>query len=1341
MLTGNKFKTYKSAYTPTKVKSPFNSFNDNPYQFKYDMPMPDYSKAPVDPYANTNVPENNPYLNIDNSVARIEATGVDAPERKQNGLMNGLMTVLDVISRPQYAMTNALSDLTDDKHQSFGEVLKGMGQGITGERKSNTTDVFDNLGWKDDPNKKWYQGADLARNILGFVGDVAIDPTTYLTLGGSTVAKMAGKGAVKASLGELTAKMGNETLEDLTSRIATALGKSTEEVASKIASHGEQGDLVARLSAHLGDLNNVAKTNTERISSVLEYGMKGINKDVIQASIDDLGLVGAGAKATQTALEKSRNMSLGATLGSVLSSSKSPFNMKEVLDTSFDVGVDAIKRLDDVFKGKVVYSVEDKQNILKQVFDLQNVGPGTQFTDKEVGVMETLFNVFGRGADGNLGAKAYREASKDIIGKMTTPSGKSKTLDNLLNVLGQHADEGLKIAKIEKGVEFSNGLRAVYDDVAKRTVLQYHNIFTGTVKPLVDFGDLSKSPVMVKAGEMLAGTKTLRHVVDAVSYVLNPQHIRTALKNSPLGDAMVRHVVEPVTQALHKETGLPHKALDWAVGLFKESPEFLNNQKLRRAITYYLQRNNDEYSRATWEHLSGAVSTATPETLEKMNASKVFESLDDLKITPEELAIIEKQATKIATFNETIMSFDYNRGIVYGKGKPVEMRYDDNNIPVSVQRTNADGSLPELDEKALAKENKNAITPESYQSYVHQSYTNDPEEIFNAYVREAGSQSPGKASMSNKAMKSKMYKSYAMQKVMAPELNGVDDVISSMALRAHESLRVDLNKQLYNSLLEASRTVPGMNQLIGTKKMSDIMQRVTTGEDGLELWAHPDVVHQLNRVRDHLTTNPGQVKLLQYYDKFTNALKTLQTSMNPSFLARNFIGEPMMNWLAGVDERLYAETVQIMNDIKAPEKLIEIGDSIFDGAGNTLYKELKGNKPIMNVIPDPTHSMGIDPMIKNKESLKASQVQSMGLKTYDVMGKKYTGHDLMNIFREKGLGWSGISKGNLVENSTDMIKSALNEGNTLEKVMNTARGAGDYVETMTRFTHFLDRIKKGMSIDDAVMDVRAYHVDYRDLTDVERNVFRRIMPYYTYMRKNLPIQMNMLLKAHNKVGVIAHLVDNSHRQIQDDNEGRPIIQDDYLKEGMAIPIDVDKETGNVRYLNWNLPMGDLARLKYHMGDLFETNVLDMLHPFIRAGIELPSNQNLRFGTEIEQYPGQKAPLLPVATDSPQVIPKVADYMLQQTGIVQSLRTALGTAQAQMTGNIDPNKPPNEMAYVGLNSVLPLRSQVSAQDSQAYAYRDELQAYIKKLKDSGVDVPDYTPDMKKKNRVFYTPTGR
>ena len=105
--------------------------------------------------------------------------------------------------------------INEASNRGVVEGLKGanpFGKTYEAGRKT-ATDVFDTVGWKNDPNDKWYAPANVGRAVAAFGADVAFDPTTYMTFGAGGLARGTGKTlagkAVEKTIkegGEVTAK-------------------------------------------------------------------------------------------------------------------------------------------------------------------------------------------------------------------------------------------------------------------------------------------------------------------------------------------------------------------------------------------------------------------------------------------------------------------------------------------------------------------------------------------------------------------------------------------------------------------------------------------------------------------------------------------------------------------------------------------------------------------------------------------------------------------------------------------------------------------------------------------------------------------------------------------------------------------------------------------------------------------------------------------------------------------------------------------------------------------------------------------------------------------------------
>lgn len=201
---------------------------------------------------------------------------------------------------------------------------------------------------------------------------------------------------------------------------------------------------------------------------------------------------------------------------------------------------------------------------------------------------------------------------------------------------------------------------------------------------------------------------------------------------------------------------------------------------------------------------------------------------------------------------------------------------------------------------------------------------------------------------------------------------------------------------------------------------------------------------------------------------------------------------------------------------------------------------------------------------------------------------------------------------------------------------------GQTLEDNARIAMFIDQVKKGSSYDQAAAHVRKYLFDYGDLSSTERNVFKRFAPFYTWSRKNLPLQLEAIVTHPDKVNKINIARENIQ---QAGNVEQPDLADtsEYVKEGMPIYYGTTPE-GNKSaiLLNNFLPFADanLVTNFFNTRTYPETTprgrlesgastMVSGLTPLLKAPLELVTNYDFFRKQNIEQYKGQMTDMLGV----------------------------------------------------------------------------------------------------------------
>jgi hypothetical protein len=250
-------------------------------------------------------------------------------------------------------------------------------------------------------------------------------------------------------------------------------------------------------------------------------------------------------------------------------------------------------------------------------------------------------------------------------------------------------------------------------------------------------------------------------------------------------------------------------------------------------------------------------------------------------------------------------------------------------------------------------------------------------------------------------------------------------------------------------------------------------------------------------------------------------------------------------------------------------------------------------------------------------------------------------------------------------------------------------------EMTGRYAHFIDTlIKEGKKSNlgaknsvglykiatEAGRRVNKWNINYGDLTPFERNVMKRIMPFYTWTRKAMPLMVESLATRPGRMNLVPQLnrlISNMAGIDPSDTSELPYPQ--WLKEAGFARIS-DGQEPNV----WSLPLPpqDLARWFGGGGtpDSVAKEFLNNINPIAQTLIERGTGRNLYTGGQLD--------------------PNEANYAAHKLGIVQNIIDASGAS-----GKAIPDR---------LNSLLGLGTRKVTEQSQLSELRrqqDPIQAQV------------------------------
>jgi len=229
-----------------------------------------------------------------------------------------------------------------------------------------------------------------------------------------------------------------------------------------------------------------------------------------------------------------------------------------------------------------------------------------------------------------------------------------------------------------------------------------------------------------------------------------------------------------------------------------------------------------------------------------------------------------------------------------------------------------------------------------------------------------------------------------------------------------------------------------------------------------------------------------------------------------------------------------------------------------------------------------------------------------------INGKKLRGKQLIDLAKSKGVldtGWYGAD-----------IPQSLKEQSkafTLNPII-LNRKVGTMVENNAKLTHFIDRLKMGLSPDDAASSVKKYLFDYSDLSETEKQLFKRLVPFYTWSRKNIPLQLANIIQQPGKVSILEKAERNFSIQDKQAYEAMP----SWLKERSAIPVTKSKDEYGAFIPEGFIPAYDVNKLQSPVNTLLES-----ASPVPKYLIERSLNRSFYNKKPIENYPGETTPIL------------------------------------------------------------------------------------------------------------------
>jgi hypothetical protein len=444
------------------------------------------------------------------------------------------------------------------------------------------------------------------------------------------------------------------------------------------------------------------------------------------------------------------------------------------------------------------------------------------------------------------------------------------------------------------------------------------------------------------------------------------------------------------------------------------------------------------------------------------------------------------------------------------------------------------------------------------------------------------------------------------------------DPASLMFLRSQRTVRAASGVRFHDEM----RKIFGGYNLPGGRELPAFGKRgiLQTAANGIETLVEgtarfaPDVAEALDGISPAYTSPDAAKTFMNIFDDMQNVWKATTLFPWPAYHTRNFIGNLWNMALGG-------------------------------------FFNVEGGGPFWEKMLDPEAIRDWLLALKIQRHLTSGNAQALKSFSHNFKGVNMTLDEIVDLARRKGVIDHGMNTDNYRKAIMHEIKASggafkdgrwsvsemreamrgANPANILNWVVpsrvtknpvirvghETARG----IENQARLAFFINRMRKGDDASTAAAKTATFLFDYADLTNFESQVMRRLAPFYSWTRFNVPIQLQGMLDRPQQFAAIPKVTraiasPGSPAQpvlkfISGGIEGEGLTPDEY-PEKMEIPQWMHRmagvplrrnERGEIEFaiLGGWLPAADLDRIAPSM---LGKTALDMLSPALKIGPEL-----------------------------------------------------------------------------------------------------------------------------------------
>jgi hypothetical protein len=428
------------------------------------------------------------------------------------------------------------------------------------------------------------------------------------------------------------------------------------------------------------------------------------------------------------------------------------------------------------------------------------------------------------------------------------------------------------------------------------------------------------------------------------------------------------------------------------------------------------------------------------------------------------------------------------------------------------------------------------------------------------------------------------------------------DFLEAFSLRQMQASQMRQGYAMINSLSnEVGRIFPD-------KAAADAADFARPSKGKVEEWLGSDVyipkeiADSLDRIHEIWSSPRALNSFTRKWSQLNGMFKNLAYTVNLGHLTIDSIGDSWNMWLAKVpifNPRYMNASIKAMKDIEFYERAVRRGD------------------------------------IPKKTTVRFAD------------GKDYEISDILVMLDSKGLRNRGRSVGRSgqLDNEADdyffgdpRLFGRGNPRRVMRAGSDVIQKTGNIRDNTFRSYGMIAQLQKNidegmefsLALNASGNTIRFSTFDYNDLTSVEKRIFRNMMPFYTWTRKNIPYQLNRLMEVPGRVVLPFNV-----QEAALDREGAPdrsLMQPFTRNTNFLLPESISGLLPGMdnasMFVNPMIPSMDLGRFQTFRIDGEEdlvpgvdvTEPIGMLSPYLKAVPELGMNREFFSGREIGSSP-------------------------------------------------------------------------------------------------------------------------